>query len=240
MTIVSSIEAAGGANQAAPSSPAAVSTASSSKPSESPQPTLHRVPSIANLSVGQARSRRQSAGCTVLLVAKYSQQAPGTLLNISAAAGTKMEAGSSVSLSVAKAYPTIPSVIGLTQSKATSKLKDAGYDVVVNKQESSQTPGTVINTDPAVGTDRLPGRSVTIVVAKALPPPPTSPPPPPPPPSSTCTSGYSPCLPVGPSDYDCYGGSGNGPAYTEPGVTYRVTGSDPYGLDADNDGYGCE
>src|SRR5438034_5335486 len=84
MTIVSSIEAAGGANQAAPSSPAAVSTASSSKPSESPQPTLHRVPSIANLSVGQARSRLQSAGFTVLLVAKYSQQAPGTLLNISA------------------------------------------------------------------------------------------------------------------------------------------------------------
>ena len=55
-----------------------------------------------------------------------------------------------------------------------------------------------------------------------------------------CTSGYSPCLPSGPSDYDCYGGEGNGPAYTEPGVTYQVTGSDPYGLDADNDGFGCE
>jgi IPT/TIG domain len=59
-------------------------------------------------------------------------------------------------------------------------------------------------------------------------------------PSPSCTPGYSPCLPVGPSDYDCYGGGGNGPAYTKPGVTYTVTGSDPYGLDADNDGYGCE
>lgn len=57
---------------------------------------------------------------------------------------------------------------------------------------------------------------------------------------SNCTSGYSPCLPSGPSDYDCYGGEGNGPAYTDPGVTYRVTGSDPYGLDGDGDGYGCE
>ena len=56
----------------------------------------------------------------------------------------------------------------------------------------------------------------------------------------TCTPGYSPCLPLGPSDYDCAGGSGNGPAYTEPGVTYRVTGSDPYDLDADDDGFGCE
>jgi hypothetical protein len=57
---------------------------------------------------------------------------------------------------------------------------------------------------------------------------------------ATCTPGYSPCLPVGPSDYDCFGGGGNGPAYTKPGVTYRVTGSDPYGLDGDNDGFGCE
>ena len=57
---------------------------------------------------------------------------------------------------------------------------------------------------------------------------------------SNCTPGYSPCLPNhGYADYDCGAGSGNGPYYTTPGVTYRVTGSDPYGLDADGDGYGC-
>ena len=54
-----------------------------------------------------------------------------------------------------------------------------------------------------------------------------------------CTPGYSPCLPPAP-DYDCAGGSGNGPAYTKPGVTYRVTGSDRYDLDSDGDGLGCE
>jgi len=42
------------------------------------------------------------------------------------------------------------------------------------------------------------------------------------------------------SDVDCYGGSGNGPRYTKRGVVYTVRGSDPYGLDADNDGKGCE
>jgi hypothetical protein len=55
-----------------------------------------------------------------------------------------------------------------------------------------------------------------------------------------CTPGYSPCLPKGPSDYDCYGQGGNGPAYTKPGVTYHVGGSDPYSLDTDSDGLGCE
>ncbi len=59
--------------------------------------------------------------------------------------------------------------------------------------------------------------------------------------SSNCTPGYSPCLIYhSGADYDCYGGSGNGPYYTAPGVVYTVSGSDPYGLDSDNDGQGCE
>ena len=58
--------------------------------------------------------------------------------------------------------------------------------------------------------------------------------------SSSCTSGYKPCLKKGPSDYDCYGGGGNGPKYTKPGVVYKVTGSDPYRLDSNNNGKGCE
>ncbi len=59
--------------------------------------------------------------------------------------------------------------------------------------------------------------------------------------TSSCTPGYSPCLVYhGGEDYDCSGGSGNGPYYTAPGVTYTVSGSDPYGLDGDGDGYGCQ
>jgi hypothetical protein len=52
-----------------------------------------------------------------------------------------------------------------------------------------------------------------------------------------CTPGYSPCLPYA-SDYDCSGGSGNGPEYVYGSV--RVTGSDPYDLDRDGDGVGCD
>lgn len=52
----------------------------------------------------------------------------------------------------------------------------------------------------------------------------------------SCTPGYSPCLPPA-SDYDCAGGGGDGPEYTG---RVRVTGSDPYDLDSDGDGLGCE
>jgi hypothetical protein len=45
------------------------------------------------------------------------------------------------------------------------------------------------------------------------------------------------CLDPNASDYDCAGGSGDGPKYTG---RVDVVGSDPYGLDADGDGVGCE
>jgi resuscitation-promoting factor RpfB len=54
---------------------------------------------------------------------------------------------------------------------------------------------------------------------------------------SGCDSNYSGCVPIA-SDVDCAGGSGNGPEYVEGPVD--VIGSDVYGLDADDDGVGCE
>ncbi|HWI23040.1 MAG TPA: hypothetical protein VNT22_10555 [Baekduia sp.] len=58
------------------------------------------------------------------------------------------------------------------------------------------------------------------------------------PPSSNCDPNYSgACLDPNASDYDCSGGSGNGPKYTG---TVTVVGSDHYDLDADGDGTGCE
>ena len=45
------------------------------------------------------------------------------------------------------------------------------------------------------------------------------------------------CLDPSSPDYDCEGGSGDGPDYTGP---VRVVGDDPYGLDRDGDGYACE
>jgi hypothetical protein len=45
------------------------------------------------------------------------------------------------------------------------------------------------------------------------------------------------CLDRNASDYDCKGGSGNGPKYTGK---VRVVGPDVFRLDTDGDGWGCE
>lgn len=49
-------------------------------------------------------------------------------------------------------------------------------------------------------------------------------------PARSCAPGYSPCVPPYPPDVDC--GDVNGPI--------SVTGSDPHGLDGNDDGEGCE
>lgn len=55
--------------------------------------------------------------------------------------------------------------------------------------------------------------------------------------SSSCHPSYSGCLKADASDYDCAGGSGNGPYYTG---RVSVIGPDVFDLDRDNDGIGCE
>jgi hypothetical protein len=45
------------------------------------------------------------------------------------------------------------------------------------------------------------------------------------------------CLDPDAFDYDCAGGSGDGPKYAGP---VEVVGADPYGLDRDGDGFACE
>jgi hypothetical protein len=97
----------------------------------------------------------------------------------------------------------------------------------------SACPGTVLDPNGPIETDPAEPEP------EPAPPPETPPAPEPPPaPASDCHSSYQgACLDPTVSDYDCLGGDGNGPEYTGP-VT--VVGPDEYGLDADQDGLGCE
>ena len=48
----------------------------------------------------------------------------------------------------------------------------------------------------------------------------------------------NPCIPIGAADYDCLGGTGDGPNFIAGPIT--VLPPDPHGLDGDGDGIGCE
>ena len=60
-----------------------------------------------------------------------------------------------------------------------------------------------------------------------------------PPQGTDCDPSYPDvCLKMDAGDYDCAGGSGNGPNYITGPI--RVLPPDPFGLDHDHDGWGCE
>jgi hypothetical protein len=181
-----------------------------------PPPTA-AVPQVDNVQLDKARRELERAGFEVQVAKSYSSKPAGIVLSQDPQHGTAIEVGAIVSLVVAKPLPQIPDVVGLTVAKAQRALREAGYEFRVVRSGTSGTPGTVIAQMPSPGTEARPGRQVKLT-------------------TPNCTMGYSPCLPPA-SDYDCAGGSGDGPKYTG---FVRVTGSDPYGLDADNDGYGCE
>jgi hypothetical protein len=122
---------------------------------------------------------------------------------------------------------TVPDVEGQRLSQARRDLRDAGLRVTVNKRPSDESSGTVLAQRPIAGLDVHPGRTVRLVVAK-----------PRPEPAANCHPSYTgACLDPNASDYDCAGGSGDGPKYTG---TVTVVGPDVFGLDGDSDGIGCE
>jgi hypothetical protein len=107
----------------------------------------------------------------------------------------------------------------------------------ISYQASRARAGTVISQSRKDGTAIRPGTVIVLVIASAPPPRPV--PPPPAVPASNCDPSYPDvCLHDGIGDYDCAGGSGNGPNYVDGPV--KVLPPDPFDLDRDGNGTGCE
>lgn len=105
----------------------------------------------------------------------------------------------------------------------------------VTEQHKTQPKPSVASTTPknvpiSVKSESIPKNTpvVSRVIQETLKKPETT---------SNCHPSYSGCLKMNAGDYDCTSGSGNGPNYTGP---VEVHGSDPYDLDRDNDGVGCD
>jgi hypothetical protein len=171
---------------------------------------------------------------------KESTKPEATVLSQNPAKGSVMHLGALITVVVAKPLPPkMPNLVGQTRQDAKDLANTKGWKLTVTKQVSSQPVGTILSQTPTPGTFMRGAANFSVVIAKSTPEPPSGnggnesggPP--------NCDPNYSgECLDPNASDYDCGGGSGNGPLYVYG--TVRVVGIDHYGLDADNDGYGCE
>ena len=158
-------------------------TRSSSSPATSPNTPSTPVPSgatalmdLQGMSLQEARARLEKAGLRVQVRNVQSDRPRGEILNQSPAAGAEVEENRLVVLVVsrgpAQSAPesaSVPEVVGLAASDAVVTLRATGFDVRIQRVESSKKAGTVIRQSPAGGMELRRGTEVVLAVAETRP-----------------------------------------------------------------------
>ena len=113
-----------------------------------------------------------AAGLTVGDVTKVpaadATQVPGTVSAQDPPAGTEVEEGSAVNLTVIAAPDAVvvPPLEGLSPDQATALLTNAGLVAAFQEESSDTVPeGSITRTDPPSGTEVDPGSTVTVFVS---------------------------------------------------------------------------
>jgi beta-lactam-binding protein with PASTA domain len=139
------------------------------------------VPGVVGVRAPRATAQLRAKSFSVRITRVASDQARGTVLAQSPAAGTKKPKGSTVSIRVSRGISTVPSVVGQPLAAAVAEFKAVGLEALVLKVPSSQRRGTVVAQSPLAGTRSTGGGSkarLYVSLGKspgAEPPPPLSP-----------------------------------------------------------------
>ncbi|MCU1499632.1 MAG: putative serine/threonine protein kinase [Acidimicrobiales bacterium] len=123
--------------------------------------------------VDEAEQQLENLGFTVKVDTEASDKQAGEVIGQDPPGGTTVEEGSLVTLTASGGAETasIPSVEGLTEADARSRLGDEGFDnarITVVHEESERTPDTVIRTNPAAGTVAPLDGPIELVLAQPL------------------------------------------------------------------------
>jgi beta-lactam-binding protein with PASTA domain len=133
-------------------------------------PTTVDVPRLTGLDVADARARLRDLGLRSTVTRIESAKPAGTVVEQSPGAGSALERGEPVTLTVSSgpAAVLVPDVTGLDEQSARSQLESAGFEVMTVDEPTSDAAedGLVVGQSPGAGTDRKPGTVVTLRVAR--------------------------------------------------------------------------
>jgi beta-lactam-binding protein with PASTA domain/predicted Ser/Thr protein kinase len=129
------------------------------------------IPSVVGQPYASARSTLLAAGLQVARSDVDSNQPAGTVIAQSPDAGTKVGAGTTVTLSVSRgstAKTPVPDVRNQDEPTAKALLTGSGFKVTVVRQEVTDPgeEGIVLDQQPGGGTNAPAGSTVTIYVGK--------------------------------------------------------------------------
>jgi serine/threonine-protein kinase len=144
--------------------------------SQGPQPV--GVPPVIGQSYDSAAAELTAAGFVVGRVDVESTRPAGTVVGQDPGANTLQPPGTKVILSVSRGPQTtaVPDVEGLDRGSAVAQLRNAGFQVTVEEQDTEDPAenGIVLSQDPGAGAQARPGSAIVIVVGKLVNPPPTT------------------------------------------------------------------
>ncbi len=98
---------------------------------------------------------------------KDSGEPEGMVLSQSPSSGTTVNAGSKVNITVSNGMVSVPNVVNQSEAQAQATLQNAGFNVQVVDQQSSQPAGTVLAQSPVANNKAKKGATVTITVASS-------------------------------------------------------------------------
>jgi serine/threonine-protein kinase len=127
------------------------------------------VPLVQGLPADEAADRMRDAGFRTERRDEYSDTVRrNRVIETSPAEGESVRKGSTITLVVSrgKEKAPVPDVVGRPQAEAEQTLRAAGFDVATSEREDADAePGTVLEQDPAAGTQAAEGTQVTLTVA---------------------------------------------------------------------------
>ncbi len=136
-------------------------------------PKLAKVPILVELQRSVAVQKIRSLGLVPSVSEQTSAAPVGQVIRQAPSAGSRVEPGSAVSITVSKGEEkvTIPNVIGKPRAEAVSALREAGLKPSVSEQETETQSkvGKVTDQFPPPGSEVEPGSTVTVVVGKKPP-----------------------------------------------------------------------
>jgi eukaryotic-like serine/threonine-protein kinase len=142
--------------------------------SQGPKPVA--VPPVVGSPYESAAGQLQGSGFAVARVDEDSDQPKGVVIRMSPAANSLAGPGSTVTLYVSKgpATSSVPDVTSFARSDAIATLRNSGFKVVVDVQDTDDPSldGVVMTQTPGPGEAAKPGSTVTITVGRFTAPPP--------------------------------------------------------------------
>jgi eukaryotic-like serine/threonine-protein kinase len=125
------------------------------------------VPAVVGLKQNEAVQRVDERGLVPRLISRASKFPVGTVFAQDPGAGTEVDRGSRVSLSVSAAEVTrVPNVVGSKTAAAVARLKAAGLQSQVTSVAAKAAAGVVVAETPASGTSVAKGSTVSLKVSK--------------------------------------------------------------------------